>query len=55
MNFLYNLVRNNMTKNGFNANHALVQSIGYVGIPSLDVLSVVFGAHKNGAALPYTK
>ena len=35
--------------------HELVQTIGYVGMPSLDVLSVVFGAHKNGAALPYTK
>ena len=33
--------------------HALIQLIGYVGIPSLDVLFVVFGAHKNGALLPY--
>lgn len=33
--------------------HVLIQLIGYVGIPSLDVLSVVFGAHKNGALLPY--
>ena len=35
--------------------HILVQSIGYFGIPALDVLSVVLAAHKNGAALPYSK
>ena len=34
--------------------NALVQLIGYVGMPSLDVLSAVRAAHKNGAALPYS-
>ena len=35
-------------------NHALVQLIGYHGIPSLDVLFIVSGAHRNGALLPYS-
>ena len=34
--------------------HTLVQLIGYVATPSLDVLSAVSAAHKNGAALPYS-
>ena len=33
-------------------NKVLVQLIGYFGMPSLDVLSAVWAAHENGAALP---